>query len=121
MTWLDRLLGRVNAPSEVDERQVIPPDEYFASEDVWQHVSSSNLRDIAFYGQGAAGLLRIRFLDKKTGGVSAEVEYQGVPVDVWQQLLSASSHGEYFHANIRTRYAFTYIYKKGAISRRKLG
>lgn len=67
-----------------------------------QHVSSSNLESVGY--DPATKTLEIEFLN---GGL---YQYSGVPESVYQALMSASSHGQYFDSNI----------KKGGYSYRKL-
>jgi len=78
--------------------------EYFAGDEAWIAVASSNLHSVAYYGEGAVGTLGVRFKDKKTGAVKSEYRYSGVPVVVYQGLLHAGSHGKYFRAHIRDQY-----------------
>jgi hypothetical protein len=56
-------------------------------------VSSSNLSEVAY--DAASSTLGVRF---KSGG---EYEYYGVPEHVYRGLVSASSVGSYFHANVK--------------------
>lgn len=67
-----------------------------------QHVSSSNLKAVGY--DPATKTLEIEFLN---GGL---YQYSGVPESVYQALMSASSHGQYFDNHI----------KKGGYSYRKL-
>jgi hypothetical protein len=62
-------------------------------------VSSSDLSGVGYHN----GTMHIRF---RSGGVYA---YYNVPSSVYQGLMSAMSHGRYFHANIRGRYGDTRI------------
>ena len=56
-------------------------------------------RDLAIVGyEPAAQTLEITF---RNGGV---YRYSAVPVEVYQSLMSASSHGTYFNQNIKDRY-----------------
>lgn len=66
-------------------------------------VSSSNLKAVGY--EAATSTLRIVFLN---GGI---YEYFGVPPSVHAGLMSASSHGSYFDAQI----------KKGPYRYRKFG
>jgi hypothetical protein len=59
-------------------------------------VELSNLRGVDY---DWSGTLIIAF---HSGGV---YEYYGVPPSEYSALMSASSHGEYFHAHIKNRYA----------------
>lgn len=61
-------------------------------------LSSSNLYGIAY--NAASDVLTVSFLN---GGV---YEYSGVSKSTVIELLSAGSHGSYFHHNIRTSYPF---------------
>ncbi len=62
-------------------------------------VSSSNIASIGYEN----GTLHIRF---HRGGLYA---YSNVPINVYQGLMNASSHGEYFHAHIKGIYAYAKI------------
>ena len=62
-------------------------------------VVSSNLQSVGY----EAGTLYIRF---HSGGLYA---YFKVPTSEYYGLMSASSHGQYFHANIRNRYRYQRI------------
>lgn len=55
-------------------------------------VKSSNLRSVGF--DPNVKILEIEFTN---GGV---YEYYNVPESVYRELMAASSHGKYFHANI---------------------
>ena len=59
-------------------------------------VSSSNLRSVGY--DAASQTLEIAF---HNGGV---YQYLNVPESVYQALMKASSHGQYFHHNIRNTY-----------------
>ncbi len=61
-----------------------------------QAVSSSNLKSVAYDADSA--VLQIRF---SHGGL---YNYFKVPKNVWQGLMSASSHGQYFNAYIKDVY-----------------
>ena len=61
-----------------------------------QPVSSSDLASVGYEN----GTLYIAF---NSGGVYS---YDGVPASVYQGLMSASSHGKYFHANIKDHYPY---------------
>ena len=61
---------------------------------------SSNLAGADYDGQGT---LVIAF---RSGGV---YQYFNVPHSEYVGLMSASSHGEYFHAHIKGRYAYRRI------------
>ena len=62
-------------------------------------VSSSNLAGVGYEN----GTLYIQF---HSGGL---YRYANVPLSVYQGLLSASSKGRYFHANIKDSYAYRRI------------
>ena len=62
-------------------------------------VSSSDIDSIGY----ESGTLHIRF---NSGGLYA---YYNVPQSVYQGLMSAGSHGSYFHANIKGRFGDTRI------------
>jgi hypothetical protein len=66
---------------------------------VMQPVSSSDISSIGREGS----TLHIRF---NSGGLYA---YYNVPSSVISELLSAGSHGKYFHANIKGHYAYEQI------------
>jgi len=63
-----------------------------------QSVSSSNLASVGF--DEANEILEVEF---KHGGV---YQYEDVPVEEYEALMSASSHGTYFSANIKNSYKF---------------
>lgn len=58
-----------------------------------KHVSSSNLESVGY--DPATKTLEIAFLN---GGI---YQYSGVPGSVYQGLMSASSHGQYFDQYIK--------------------
>ncbi len=62
-------------------------------------VDSSNIASIGY----DCGTLYIQF---HKGGLYS---YSGVPIDVYRDLMSASSHGQYFHAHIKGVYPYTKI------------
>lgn len=66
-----------------------------------QSVQSSDLRSIG-YDPGNS-VLEIEF---NSGGV---YQYFNVPISVYRALMSASSHGTYFHAHIKGRYGDTKV------------
>jgi hypothetical protein len=66
-----------------------------------QSVQSSNLRSVGYDAQ--SNTLEIEF---NTGGV---YQYFDVPANVYQGLISASSHGTYFHNYIKSSYRYTRI------------
>ncbi len=67
-----------------------------------QSVSSSNLRSVGY--DFHTSILEIEF---NSGGV---YQYFNVPASVYQALISASSHGTYFHAYIKNHYRYSRIY-----------
>ncbi len=62
-------------------------------------VSSSNLRSVGY--DEANMILEVEFV--RSGLV---YQYTGVPIDEYQTLMSASSIGTYFSANIAKRYSY---------------
>lgn len=64
-------------------------------------VTSSNLISIGYDSKTLT--LEIEF---KGGAI---YQYTGVTPDVHQQLMSAESHGKFFHANIRDAYPYTRV------------
>lgn len=64
-------------------------------------VSSSDLRSVGYDPQTQT--LEIEFN-------SGEVyQYFNVPVGIYQGLMSAASHGKYFHQNIKNTYSYRRI------------
>lgn len=63
-----------------------------------QAVSSSNLQSIGY--DDARQLLEVEFT---SGNVYC---YYGVPSSLYQELMAARSHGQFFNAHIRDRYPF---------------
>ncbi len=63
-------------------------------------LNSSNLAGADYWG----GTLVIAF---HSGGV---YEYYGVPYSIFASLLSAGSHGKFFHAHIRNHYRYRRIH-----------
>ncbi len=59
-----------------------------------QNVTSSDIRSIGYEN----GILEIEF---NSGGI---YQYTGVPLETYKRLMSASSHGTYFHAHIKDKY-----------------
>lgn len=96
-----RLFGRKPDPA----LDTIRPDDYFASADVWTPVTSSNVKAVAYYGQGRTGLLRVRFHS------GSEYEYQGPPYEVYAGMLDAPSKGKYLHRQVKGRYGYRLIRK----------
>lgn len=66
---------------------------------VMRPVSSSNLESVGYEN----GTLNISFIK---GGLYA---YYNVPFTVYQNLMSAPSHGKYFHAHIKGIYRYEKI------------
>ncbi|WP_227355538.1 KTSC domain-containing protein [Haladaptatus salinisoli] len=64
-------------------------------------VTSSNLASVGYDPSEEA--LEIEF---HSGGV---YRYRNVPQSVYQELLSAGSHGSYFHENVRDEYDYRRI------------
>ena len=63
-----------------------------------QSVVSSNLKSVGYDLE--SNTLEIEF---QSGAV---YQYYGVPLEVYEALMRASSHGKYFHAKIRDRYPY---------------
>lgn len=63
-----------------------------------QPVESSNLKSVGFDAERQ--VLEVEFLN------GAIYQYDGVPPSVHTQLMSASSHGSYFSANIQNVYPY---------------
>lgn len=61
-----------------------------------QPVRSSDLQSVGY----ESGVLHIRF---NSGGT---YRYDGVPESVYRGLMSAPSHGRYFHAHIKGCYSY---------------
>jgi len=61
-------------------------------------VTSTNLSSVGY--DHATGILEIAF---HSGGL---YQYAGVPANVYQSLMSASSHGQYFHRFIKDIYPY---------------
>lgn len=66
-----------------------------------QHVQSSNIVSLGYDSQAA--ILEIEF----NGG--SVYRYYGVPASIYLGLMSAVSHGEYFHACVRDVYPYVRI------------
>lgn len=66
-----------------------------------QRVASSHLAAVGY--DAARRLLEIEFL----GG--SVYQYSNVPPNVHQSLMTAASHGSYFHAHIRGRFPYNRI------------
>jgi hypothetical protein len=63
-----------------------------------KNVISSNINSIGY--DSATRLLEIEF---NSGGV---YQYLNVPENVYSGLMAASSHGQYFHRNIKSVYSY---------------
>jgi len=61
-----------------------------------QKVNSSNIKSIGY--ETESNTLEIEFKD---GGV---YQYLNVPESIFKGLMSASSHGSYFHKHIKDKY-----------------
>ena len=66
-----------------------------------QSVSSSDIRSIGYVSKSQT--LEIEF---HSGGI---YQYFNVPESIYNALMSASSHGSYFHRHIKDRYRWTKI------------
>lgn len=66
-----------------------------------QPVTSSNIRSIGY--EDEPNILEIEF---HSGGI---YQYFEVPKSVYEALMGASSHGSFFHKNIRNKYRYTKI------------
>ena len=66
---------------------------------------SSNIRSIGY--EQSTLTLEIEF---HSGGI---YQYYSVPLNVYEALMKASSHGKYFHAHIKGKYGDTKIGKAG--------
>ena len=66
-----------------------------------QSVSSSNIRSIGYDSKSQT--LEIEF---HSGGI---YQYLNVPESIYNALMSASSHGSYFHHYIKDQYRWTKI------------
>ena len=64
-------------------------------------VSSSNLSAVGY--NSFQMILEIEFND------GAVYRYFGVPQNVYSGLMSATSHGKYFHAYIRNNYRYSRV------------
>lgn len=66
-----------------------------------QYVNSSDIRSIGY--DMLTTTLEIEF---NSGGI---YQYTGVSSTTYQLLMAASSHGKFFHANIKNKYPTTRI------------
>lgn len=64
-----------------------------------QQVSSSDIQSIGYEN----GTLEIAF---HSGGI---YQYSNVPQNIYQSLMNAGSHGQYFHSHIKDVYRTTKI------------
>lgn len=64
-----------------------------------QYVSSSDIRSVGYENS----ILEIEF---HRGGI---YQYSSVPLNVYQELMNAESHGQYFHRYIKNKYHTTKI------------
>lgn len=66
-----------------------------------QWVASSDLKSVGY--EATSALLEIEF---RSGGI---YQYDGVPMDIYQGLMTAPSHGSFFHAYIKGRFPYRRI------------
>ena len=66
-----------------------------------QSVSSSNLSSVGY--DSSTSTLEVEF---NSGSV---YQYSNVPASVHSALMSASSHGQYFNANIKNSYSYRQV------------
>lgn len=66
-----------------------------------QPVSSSTIRSVGYDSESKT--LEIEF---ENGGI---YQYFGVPQDVYQRFMSASSKGKFHHAHIKDRYRYSKV------------
>lgn len=66
-----------------------------------ERVNSSNLKSVGY--DPTVQVLEIEFHD---GSV---YQYTGVPQTIHSELMRASSHGSYFHKNVREKYPYRKI------------
>ncbi len=64
-------------------------------------VSSSNIASVGYDVETQT--LEVEFLH---GGI---YQYFGVPVEIYEAFMGASSHGQFFHYNIKNHYPFARI------------
>ncbi|MBG1242575.1 MULTISPECIES: KTSC domain-containing protein [unclassified Nostoc] len=65
-------------------------------------VNSRNLHSVGY--DATTRTLEVEF---NNGSV---YQYSGVPESTYRGLISASSHGKYFHANIKDSYPYIQVY-----------
>ena len=105
--WLG--FGRRKEP----QRELLSPDDYFTGNEAWiAFPASSHVHSAAYLGQGAAGEMRLRFKDEKTGALTAEYFYRSVPNEVWFGLLSAASKGGYCHRYVYHHFSEGPVWKR---------
>lgn len=61
-----------------------------------QYLNSTDIHSVSYQN----GQLYITF---KSGGIYC---YEGVPVSLYQGLVSAKSHGKYFHSHIKGKFIY---------------
>ncbi len=66
-----------------------------------QHVESSDIDSIGYDEKNS--VLEIEFL---SGGI---YQYANVSVDIYSNIINASSHGKYFHEYIKDKFTFNKI------------
>lgn len=66
-----------------------------------QQVSSSDISSIGY--DPNSNILEIEFLNKRV------YQYLNVPEDLFQEIMSASSHGKYFNNFIKDKFNFIQI------------
>lgn len=64
-----------------------------------QNVSSTDLKSIGY--DNGSSILEIEF---NSGGI---YQYFNVPEIIYNELMSAGSHGKYFHENILNKFRFS--------------
>ena len=79
---------------------LVKPDQDATTMDM-RHVHSSNISSIGY--DKKESFLVIRF----TNG--SLYKYYNVPPNVYHELMKATSHGGYFHAEIKGKYEYTKI------------
>jgi len=116
LSWLRRALGRAAVPAPGRQPPAGEEAAHFAEPSAWVPVSSSWVHSIAYHGgpaeaTGVSGRLRVRFKDKRSGVVRAEVEYHGIPRILYAGFLGASSKGKFVHAHLFGR-AYSVIWSR---------
>ena len=64
----------------------------------WEMFDSKNIHSAR---RTPDGTVSIRFKDKKTGQITGEYAYAGIPEELYEKMRVADSVGEFFHANIK--------------------